>query len=165
MRQCATVSLQMNPYADSPGLRVVPPVYYAIATLLGLAVQRALPVRLLPDGLTGPLAAILGLGSLALAVWSFRELVRARTTFRVDRGATALVTTGPYRRTRNPLYVSLGLLQAAIGVWLNSVWIVLLLVPTTILVTRRVIVPEEHHLAARFGEAYRTYRTRVPRWI
>ena len=79
--------------------------------------------------------------------------------------ATTLVTSGPYALTRNPMYVSLALLTTAFALFLNTWWIVFLLIPVLLVVQRFVIVKEERYLRRRFGAEYEAYTRRVRRWL
>lgn len=147
------------------GVLMPPPLYFILAILVGVALDRLVPLRFLPSALELPLASIILAGALALFTVSLLELRRHRTTIRPDRASTALVTRGPYSKSRNPIYLADAMIQVAAGVWLNNLWIVLLVFPTAVSVTLRVILREERHLAEKFGEAYEAYRARVPRWL
>ncbi|GBD32552.1 MAG: hypothetical protein KatS3mg081_2483 [Gemmatimonadales bacterium] len=150
---------------QGPGIHLPPPILVAAVGAAGLALERLVP---LPDfsGLWARLlAAVLMAAWLLLLVLSLRELWRSGTTVRPHRPAKVLVTSGPYARTRNPLYLGLVLLQAAAGFWFGSLWVLLLIPATVVLLTRFAILPEERYLEATFGDAYREYRSRVPRWL
>ena len=101
-------------------------------------------------------------GLAASSVGLFR---RKQTSMIPFRPASTLVSTGPYKFTRNPMYVSLALLTLAFAFFLNTWWIVLLLVPALLIVQRFVIVPEEKYLRRRFGTDYEAYTRRVRRWL
>jgi protein-S-isoprenylcysteine O-methyltransferase Ste14 len=150
---------------DTPGVRVPPPLLYLTAILVGVAIDWAVPVRILPRAVTGWLGGAMVLLGLTLSGLSIRAFRRVETTIRPDRPASALVTTGPFRFSRNPMYVALSMVQVGIGVWLNNVWIVLLLVPTLSAIRRSVIAREERHLTAKFGQAYLDYKAKVRRWL
>jgi len=79
--------------------------------------------------------------------------------------ATALVTTGPYRYTRNPMYLGLAFLYAGIALAFGLLWALAALPVVLLVVDRVVIPPEERHLEAQFGDEYRAYKSRVRRWI
>lgn len=98
----------------------------------------------------------------ASAIGLFR---RKQTSMIPIRPAATLVTGGPYRLTRNPMYVSLALLTVAFALFLNTWWTVILLVPTVIAVQHFVIAPEERYLRRRFGAEYEEYTRRVRRWL
>jgi protein-S-isoprenylcysteine O-methyltransferase Ste14 len=150
---------------DTPGVRVPPPVFYLTAILIGLAIDRFIRVQILPDSLAGGVGGTLVGFSFVLAGLGLREFRKGRTTFRVDRSSSALITTGPFRYSRNPMYLSLSILQAGIGFWLNTVWVIALLVPTILAMTYVVIRREEKYLTEKFGAAYRDYRAKVRRWV
>ena len=78
---------------------------------------------------------------------------------------TALVTTGPYRISRNPGYLGLALAYAGIAVLAHAVWVLAMLVPALVVVDRMVIAREERYLERRFGEQYSSYKRRTRRWL
>ncbi len=102
---------------------------------------------------------------MALAFDSIDRFRRSKTTIVPIRPAEALVLSGPYRYTRNPMYVSLALLTIACGLLLATWWPVVLLLPTLVIVQLFVILPEERYLRRRFGTAYEAYTRRVRRWL
>ena len=149
------------------GVRVPPPLIYAGVFLVGYAMHRTVPLRLWGDVPT--LArlvswGLVGAGVLiaASAVWLFR---RAGTTPNPMRPTTALVLHGPYRFTRNPMYVGLGLCYLGATLLVNSAWPLVLFPALIVLVQRWVIAPEEAYLERTFGAEYRAYRARVRRWL
>ena len=150
-----------------PSVPVPPPAVFLGGTLAGVVVDLVVPFRVVPQALAlagwvG--AAVVGAGCL-LAGLAFREFHRHRTTVRVDRAPTELMTTGPYRHSRNPLYLSGAIVQIGTGIWLNNGWIIAFVLATVPFLTRVAIKREERYLAQRFGESYETYRTRVRRWL
>ena len=154
--------------SDTSGVRIFPPFIYAGLFVLGYAVHRFAPVRLWPDALPGAARAI-AWGLVVIwaalggsAVWLFR---RAGTTPNPTKPTTAVVMHGPYRITRNPMYVGLVALYIALAIFLNSAWPLVLLPVVIVLVQRLVIAREEAYLEAKFGEEYRAYKARVRRWI
>ena len=76
-----------------------------------------------------------------------------------------LITSGPYRYTRNPLYIALTLAQVSVALWYNNLWILLLVVPSLIVITRYAIAREERYLEKLFGQQYLDYKQRVRRWL
>jgi protein-S-isoprenylcysteine O-methyltransferase Ste14 len=146
-------------------VRVPPPLIYIGAVALALAVDRLLPLRLFPAPLGDWVGGALVLLGLIFDVLGVRELLRARTTVRADRPVSALVTSGPYRFSRNPLYLSLAVIQAGIGIWIDNLWMLALVLPTAGVISRTAIAPEERYLTDTFGPLYRDYQDSVPRWL
>ena len=148
-----------------PGVRLHPPVIFAISILAGIGLHRAWP-QTLPWVQDGRIYAVCVLAVVAvLALWSLLEFIRARTDARPDRPDTALITTGPYRFTRNPLYIGLSLVQLSAACWLNNLWIFLLLPLSIVVITQYAIAREERYLEKLFGQDYLDYKARVRRWL
>lgn len=150
-----------------PGVRLPPPVVFLAGLGLGFLLQRAFPLAFAAPGNPLPrwMGGLLALGSAALALWAFRTFHRAQTTVRPDRSASALITGGPFQFTRNPLYLSLSLLQAGLALVANALWPGLMLVPVLLVIRYYVIAREERFLLARFGRDYQAYRQAVRRWF
>lgn len=155
----------MSDVNRSPGVHVPPPLYAALAVLGGWLLQRRHPLPA-PGGL---IRESLGWGLVAAAALlmlaGMAALRRHRTTIRPDKAATALVQSGPYAFTRNPLYLSLALATPGLGFLLRAPWIWGLWPLLILVLDRAVIAKEERHLAAVFGEGYAAYQSRVRRWI
>ena len=154
--------------ADHAGIRIFPPGVYLLAIGLGWLLHRFWPLRLFPldwallRWVAG--AAIFVVGVL-LASWADLVFHRAGTTPIPFRPTTALAFGGPYRFTRNPMYLGLAIVQVAAAVLADSVWILALLPLSVWVIRRAVIDKEEAYLTRRFGEPYREYQTRVRRWL
>lgn len=131
----------------------------------GVLVHLAFPVALAPAGVAMALGAVLIAASVVLVVAAARELARARTAFDVRKPTTALVDTGVFRFSRNPVYFSMMLLCLGIALAANSLAMVLLSLPAGRLLCRLVIRPEERYLEEKFGKDYRAYKAAVRRWI
>lgn len=144
-----------------------PPAVFLAGLGLGFLLQRRFPLPFAAPGNPLPrlLGAMLILGSGALALWGFRTFRHARTTVRPDRPASALLTSGPFRLSRNPLYLSLSLLQAGMALLADALWPALMLLPVLLVIRFHVIAREERHLAARFGADYQAYCRAVRRWF
>lgn len=112
-----------------------------------------------------PLGIAFLAGAIAMMAWGFATMVRARTAVIPDKPASHLVTTGPFRFTRNPLYISMILGYLSASVWIGSTPSLLLLPLAIFVLQRFVISREEAYLTRRFGDEYRAYQERVRRWI
>ncbi len=151
--------------ADNAGVRFPPPALYALAVVGGFFLNRRWPLPVGEGGLISALGWALTAGAAALAVSSIGNFRRSRTSIVPIRPAAALVLSGPYRFTRNPMYVSLAALTVALGLFLNSWWPIVLLIPVLVIVRVFVIGPEERYLERRFGPDYLRYTQRVRRWL
>ena len=151
--------------SDKPNVKLPPPLIYGSAFAIGFALDWLLPWSAFTGPLRWWLAGAAGLPAVGIALWALLTFRRADTAIEPWEPARHLVTHGPYAYTRNPMYVSLTLLTAAIAVAVDFPW-ALLLVPVAVLVTdQHVIAWEEIHLRHMFGSAYRDYCTRTRRWL
>jgi protein-S-isoprenylcysteine O-methyltransferase Ste14 len=150
---------------DAPGVIAPPPLIYLAGLGIGFGLDALLPSASLPGWLAWSLGSVLLLGGFALAVSFVRAFRRAGTPVNPGESATTLVTTGPYRLTRNPGYLGMTLGYAGIAVMSDALWVLVPLVPTLLLIDRGVIRREERHLERSFGEQYTRYRARTRRWI
>jgi protein-S-isoprenylcysteine O-methyltransferase Ste14 len=107
----------------------------------------------------------LGAAGIALVAWSTMTLYRAGTTFQPNRGADRLVTDGPFRWRRNPIYLGDLLILLGLAELTHNIWFVILTPVFAIAVLKLAILPEERHLEERFGRAYLDYKERTRRWF
>jgi len=156
------------PDGDTPGIAFPPPLVFVVGFAVGYALQRLFPVTLVPaagrgvwQGLGWGLVA-LGAALTGSAVVTFR---RAGTTPNPFKPTTAFVTHGPYRFTRNPMYVGWVFVYVGAGLLARALWPLVLLPVVILLMRRRVIALEEAYLERRFKDEYRAYRARVRRWL
>ena len=141
---------------------------FAGGLAVGWYLDQRLPFDIDGAGASVPqivLGATLLLSGLWVLLWAIRTLLFARTTIMPHRSARALVATGPFRFTRNPIYLGLVGIYLGIAVLLNDAWPLVLLPAVLMIMTSWVIVREEAHLLDAFGEEYRAYCGRVRRWI
>ena len=151
--------------ADSPGVHIPPPLFYVAAIGGGALLRRYMPLTI-GGGAPRVIAAWLFVALfVVLLLWSFVWFARQKTTIIPDRPATALVLDGPFRFTRNPLYLAMALLTIGAGLWLNTWWVLILMIASIALIDRYVIAREEAYLRRRFGSEYDAYTTRVRRWF
>jgi protein-S-isoprenylcysteine O-methyltransferase Ste14 len=151
----------------SPGVRFPPPFLHAVGFGLGMLLHRLWPIGFgsLPQSTTRMVGWPLIVLGLACAVSGFETFARHRTAIRPDRPAAELVRSGPYRWTRNPMYVGLTTVYVGLALLVGSAWPLLLLPIVVAALVRLVIRPEESYLSATFGTAYDDYRRHVRRWL
>ena len=153
-----------NP-ANHAGVHIPPPLLFIPPLLLAWLLQTIIPLPLLPTGAARLLAGLLFIVGVGLCVWSIALFRRSKTSLVPVKPSTTLVLDGPYRFTRNPMYLGLLCLYLAAALWLNLIWALVIAPLVIVMIQRIVIVKEERYLEQRFGEAYYQYRSQVRRWI
>lgn len=152
---------------DNPGVVASPPLIYLGATVAGLAFNYFYPaaIAFLPR-LVGIVAGVV-LVAIAgfLIVSSFRSFAAAKTNVEPWKPTTAIVSSGIYGFSRNPIYLAMTLLYLGTALLLDSIWILILVFPVLFLIHFGVILREEKYLTRKFGEDYALYQQRVRRWI
>ena len=150
---------------DHSGAITLPPVIFAAAFGLGLALNALAPLAVLPHDARLPAGLAFVAASAVIVAFAGWRFLRHRTTVHVHRPTTALITDGPFRYSRNPAYVALVLLYLGGALIVDSVWILAMVVPAIAVLHYGVIVREERYLERLFGDDYRVYKTRVRRWL
>jgi protein-S-isoprenylcysteine O-methyltransferase Ste14 len=156
----------MSRHLHRPRTLILPPAPYAAALVGGWWLDRN--VAALPwdwGAATRPLGWLLvGIG-LALFAWTLYTFWRHRTTVNPYKAATSLCTVGPFRHSRNPIYVGDWFILGGVSLLLATWWPLLFAPLVWVALRYGVIRHEEAHLEAKFGEAYRLYRRQVRRWL
>jgi len=150
---------------DNPGVIAPPPLIYAVAIVLSLFLHRRVPLPLVPGKVKTPLGALIVGGSVAIGLSALLKMREVGTNVNPMQPTTTLVTTGPFRFTRNPIYLAITLTYAGLGVLFNTLWSLLLLPVVLLLMNRGVIEREEAYLERKFGAQYQTYKESVRRWL
>jgi protein-S-isoprenylcysteine O-methyltransferase Ste14 len=135
---------------DRANVAVLPPLIPLAMIGFGFLVHLAFPLALASAGITRPLGALAVLASVAIVVAAARELAKAQTAFDVRKSTTALVDTGVFRWSRNPVYFSMMLLSLGIALLVNSLPMFLLSLPAGSLLCLWVIRPEAGYLERKF---------------
>lgn len=146
-----------------PGL-LRPPIIFLSAILLGIGLNYTWPHPFVPPALKLP-GPIIILCAVLLFALSLREFRAAGTSVRGSERSTTIVRTGPYRFSRNPIYLSFTLLVIGLSLWLNDLWLLLTLVPAAGIIAVVVIPREERFLEENFHERYSSYKASVRRWL
>jgi protein-S-isoprenylcysteine O-methyltransferase Ste14 len=158
----------MNEPRNIPGVIAPPPLIALAALLLGLALDWLLPSFILRAVFFFwtrlVIGAILIAAGAAMAIVAGRTFLQAGTTVDPRKPSLTLVTGGIFAWVRNPMYVGLLLLTAGLAIALASDWTLVLLVPVALILHFGVVTREERYLETKFGESYRVYRSKVPRY-
>ena len=149
---------------DTANVVIRPPIAWAVAVLAGLALNWLMPLPFIPVAVpAGWLGAMVFALALALFAWAIATITRAGTNVPTSLPTTTIVDTGPYRFTRNPIYLGMVLGLIGLAIAFNSVWLLLTLVPFVLVIRYAVIVREEAYLQRKFGDVYRRYCVRARR--
>ncbi|MFG6102582.1 isoprenylcysteine carboxylmethyltransferase family protein [Leptothoe sp. EHU-05/26/07-4] len=156
-----------NETTDGAAVLVPPPILHLVVAAVGIALNAF--IWPLPFAFSGSIRLAI---ALAIAVPSIVLVAGALRLFWAtgqdpEPWATTpeIVQTGVYRFTRNPMYLSLALLQVAIGIGLGNLWVVLLVAFSCLIVQITAIRPEEAYLEGKFGSEYLDYKESVRRWL
>ena len=152
--------------SDTPNAIVRPPLVLAAAIVAGLLLDWIYPLKFVPASVPhGWAGGALFAAGLALAIWAITTFSRAGTSVETIKPSTKIVAHGPYRWTRNPIYLGmmLGLIGLAIG--FDTLWILLALIAFYLVIRYGVIAREEAYLERKFGDVYLRYKSQVRRWL
>lgn len=147
---------------------IPPPLLFLAGMFAALGVHWVAPVDVLPApiaGTTRVAGLVLAAAGVAFALWGMITFLRAKTTVIPHHAVSNLVDGGPYRVTRNPMYVGLTAIYAGLALAQNRLWPFALLPLVLAILVVAVIRPEERYLEERFGEEYRAYKRRVRRFV
>ena len=165
-QECRFTNLAMSATADTANVIIRPPIAWALAVLAALALQWRMPLPFMPAAapagwVGGAVFAI----ALALVAWAIATLTRAGSNVPTSMPTTTIVDAGPYRFTRNPIY--LGMIVGLIGLAIafDSLWLLVALMPFALVIRYGVVAREEAYLERKFGDVYRRYRSCVRRWL
>jgi protein-S-isoprenylcysteine O-methyltransferase Ste14 len=141
---------------------VRPPLVYLASLAIGTLLHLTMPLPFLAAPLLG---ACLIVVALALLSYSIAEFRAAGTPVPARKPTTAIVRTGPYRISRNPIYLAFSILQLGIAIWANSLWLLATLIAALAVIDCFVIAREERYLERKFGAEYLDYKESVRRWL
>ena len=152
---------------DSPNVIVLPPILLLATIAAGVILDWLVPIGVLASLPTVPrivAGAILFVLGASVPVTARQAFVKAGTNIRPDMPTTALITSGLFAHSRNPIYQGASIALLGLALMLASDWILVLMVPALILLHYGVVLREERYLERKFGEAYRRYKAAVPRY-
>jgi protein-S-isoprenylcysteine O-methyltransferase Ste14 len=142
-----------------------PPLVYLVSLVSGAVIHIAMPLPFLSGTLAVPLGVLFVAVAIVLFSYSAAKFRAAGTPVPARKPTTVIVRTGPYRFSRNPIYLAFSLFQLGIAIWVNSVWLLATLVGAMALMHFVVIPREEQYLERKFGAQYLDYKASVRRWL
>lgn len=155
--------------SHGPGVRIPPPLFYLLPMALGFIVQYIVPVSIVAGARPAHTLRLVGwaelLIGLSLNVWAVSTFSRLRTTVIPMRPARTLAAEGPYKLTRNPMYLGFAIMYLGVSFVTNAFWVLLFLPEAIAFISLFVIRREESYLRREFGGSYDDYCSRVRRWI
>jgi len=151
--------------SDSPHVVAPPPLIFLAGFLIGLLLQWLVPLHFVSGSALKWIGWFLAFVSGILAIWGFLTMRRAGTNINPHAPALAIVSNGPFKFTRNPLYLSLVLLTLGAALFFNIIWAIAALIPVVLIVHFGVVLREERYLASKFGQTYLDYKQKVRRWL
>ncbi len=156
----------MTDMADTAQVAVRPPIAWGIAVLAGLALNWLMPLPFMPPAVSaGWTGGAVFAAALALLAWAITTITRAGSNVPTNMPTKTIVDTGPYRFTRNPIYLAMFLGLVGLAMAFNSLWLLAVLAPFALVIRYGVVAREEAYLERKFDDAYRRYRSRVRRWL
>lgn len=156
----------MSGEADAPNVVIHPPIALGMAIILALAADWIYPLPFLPPGIVHvELGLVVIVGAFLLVRWAVQTFRKAKTNLLTNQATLAIVSSGPFAYSRNPIYVGalIGLLGLAIAV--NSLWFLAAAVVIFLVLQFGVIAREEAYLTRKFGQTYLDYKARVRPWL
>jgi protein-S-isoprenylcysteine O-methyltransferase Ste14 len=156
----------MDDTAVTAQVIIRPPVAWGLAVIAGLALNWFLPLSFLPADLpAGLLGTMVFVLALALVAWAIVTIISAGSNVPTNLPTTAIVEGGPYRFTRNPIYLGMFLGLIGLAIAFDNLWLLMMLVPFALVIRYGVVAREEAYLERKFGDVYRGYRSRIRRWL
>src|SRR5262249_52288965 len=153
-------NLGVSNTADTANVIIRPPIAWALAVLAALALQWLMPLPFMPAAV--PAGWVGGAGfaiALALAAWAIATIYRAGSNVPTNMPTTTIVDAGPYRFTRNPIYLGMFLGLVGLAIAFDSLWLLVVLAPFALVIRYGVVAREEAYLESKFGDAYRLYHS------
>ena len=157
-----------NSSSDTSGVKIFPPAVYLAGLIVGYLIWWFWPVSIAPSSMSFAIR-VLGVVALGLGGWLMFSAAglfsRLGTDISPFEPTTALATDGPYRYSRNPIYLGMALILGGLALVGNALWPLLAVIPAVFVIHTQVIAREERYLEVKFGSEYRDFKARVRRWI
>src|SRR5260221_800194 len=165
IRWAKDVPRQMSQDTDTSNAAVRPPVAWLLALAAGVAADQLYPLRFVPASVPGAWVggAIFAI-AFALAIWAIRTIRNAGTQVETYKPTTTIVANGPYRLTRNPIYLAMVLGLIGLAIAFDSLWIVVTLVPFYLVIGYGVASRQETYSGRKFGGVVLGRKFPLSRW-
>lgn len=150
---------------DSPGVVAPPPLVFASGLIAGAILSWFYPIGYLPAVAGYVVGGVLTLAGSAVILSIYFAMRRAKTNIEPWKPTTAVIESGFYRYSRNPIYVAMAIVYLGLAVIFALAWSFLFLPVCLLFIHFFQILPEEKYLESKFGSSYTAYRSRVRRWI
>lgn len=150
---------------DSAQVRVPPPLLLLACVIVGAGLQWIYPVPFIADPVRWIVAAFLICSGVSTILCCARKFKKTGTNIEPWKKTSRIITSGIYRFTRNPIYLSFLVVGTGVAFAVNSVWILVMMIPLVGLLTFLVIAKEERYLEQSFGVEYLAYKAKVRRWL
>jgi len=165
--QCYQAALKMKKefIKDIPGIIAPPPLIYLSGLVAGYILNIIYPLPVNID-LPRPffIFILIGFGLVLLGL-SAREIKKVKSNIQPFKPTTALAVSGPYRFSRNPMYLGMILIYIGMGVYMNTLWAFIMLLLVLWAIQYGVVMREERYLERKFGEEYMKYKRKIKRWL
>lgn len=155
----------MKSEKDSPGVIAPPPLIFLSGLLIGGFFAWNYPAPILPNVLARTLGIVLIIAGLTIILTAIAQMRKAKTNVEPWKPTTAILDSGLYGISRNPIYLAMIFVYLGIAFAFNSFWFLPFLAAAIVIIHYGVILREERYLEAKFGADYLNYKSRVRRWI
>ena len=156
---------QRTEFPDHAGVAFHPPLLLGLALILGFLLRWIIPLTFLPNGFPAAIGPVVVAVAFGFFLWAVFTLVSGGASIPTSEPTDAIVMRGPFRFSRNPIYLAMVLLQVGVGIWTDSLWFIVLAAATAVLLWWGVISREERYLGRKFGNEYLAYKAKVRRWL
>lgn len=156
---------RMKSKEDSAHILAAPPFFFIIPLLIGAVTEYFVPTKIFSTLASIIIGLLFSWVSLPFFIHSLKSFFKAKTTFDARKTTTTLVTSSIYKISRNPAYLSLVLFYIGLSFIINSIWILILILPGIYSVQKFCIEREEKYLEGKFGSMYLEYKKQVRRWL
>ena len=150
---------------ESTELQATKPYLFLFPLIIGAIIENFIPTRFFPIKVSFVIAALFCISSLPFIILALREFYKAKILFDTRKASTTLINTSIYKITRNPVYLSFVLFYIGLSFLINSIWMLVMVVPSIYFIQIFSIEREEKLLEAKYGEDFRIYKATVRRWI